>query len=88
MQKDLDDWVDSRYSKSGVKLNVCDEICGAARTSACYSMSVVAFCTKCPPNHLDLFTCSLGTLRHQFDASRISFEWLNSLQLSEYVIFI
>ena len=45
-------------------------------------------CTYCPPNHLDLFACSLGILRHQFDVSRMSFEWLNSLQLSEYVIFI
>ena len=48
----------------------------------------LACCTNCPPNYLDLFACSLGSLRHQFDASRMSFEWLNSFQLSEYVIFI
>jgi hypothetical protein len=44
MQKDLDDWVDSRYSKSGVKLYVCD----MCMMSTCYSMSVVASCTKIP----------------------------------------
>src|ERR1700733_6524754 len=40
--------------------------------------SLLTCCTYCPPNHLDLFACSLSTLRHQFDASRISFEITHS----------
>ena len=58
------------------------------RTSTCNSVLIVACCTNCPSNHLDLFACSLGSLRHQFDASRVSFKWLDGLQLPKYVIFI
>ena len=31
---------------------------------------------------------TVGSLRHQFDASRVSFKELGGLQLSKYVIFI
>jgi len=59
-----------------------------ASTSTCHLVPVVIFWTNCPPNHPDLFTYSFSTLRHQFDASRMSFKWLDGLQLAEYVIFI
>ena len=39
-------------------------------------------------NHLDLFACPLCSLRHQFDASKVSFKWLDDLELLKYVIFI
>ena len=58
------------------------------RTSTCNSVLIVACCTNCPSNHLDLFACSLGSLRHQFDVSRVSFKRLDGLQLPKYVIFI
>ena len=58
------------------------------RASTCNSVLIVAYCTNCPSNLLDIFACSLGSLRHQFDASRVSFKWLNGLQLPKYVIFI
>src|ERR1700689_2030111 len=58
------------------------------RTSTCNSVLIVACCINCPSNHLDLFACSLGSLRHQFDASRVSFKRLDGLQLPKYVIFI
>jgi len=58
------------------------------RTSTCNSVLIVACCTNCPSNHLDLFACPLGSLRHQFDASRVSFKQLGGLQLPKYVIFI
>jgi len=58
------------------------------RTSTCNSVLIVACCTNCPSNHLDLFACSLGSLRHQFDTSRVSFKRLDGLQLPKYVIFI
>src|ERR1700689_1990633 len=58
------------------------------RTSTCNSVLIVACCINCPSNHLDLFACSLGSLRHQFDASMVSFKRLDGLQLPKYVIFI
>ena len=58
------------------------------RTSTCNSVLIVACCTNCPSNHLDLFACPLGSLRCQFDASRVSFKQLGGLQLPKYVIFI
>src|ERR1700732_736569 len=58
------------------------------RTSTCNSVLIVACYTNCPSNHLDLFACSLGFLRHQFDTSRVSFKRLDGLQLLKYVIFI
>src|ERR1700732_3158822 len=88
MQKDLDDWMDSWYSKPQLTLNCKLKSLLFLCMTVWVSCTFLACCTNCPPNHLDLFACSLGSLRHQFDASRMSFEWLNSLQLSQYVIFI
>src|ERR1700683_522124 len=92
MKKYLDDWMDRWYSKPPLTTELQVEVLGVL-VQGCLdimhiSPSLLACCTNCPPNHLDLFACSLGSLRHQFDASRMSFEQLNSLQLSEYVIFI
>ena len=89
MQNDLDDWMDSWYSKP--QLTLVEVL--VVLVHDCLGImhiwpSLLACCTNCPPNHLDLFACSLGSLRHQFDASRMFFEQLNSLQLSEYVISI
>ena len=92
MKKDLDDWMDSWYSKPQLTTELQVEVL-VVLVQGCLDImhiwpSLLACCTNCPPNHLDLFACSLGSLRHQFYASRMSFEQLNSLQLSEYVISI
>ena len=71
------------------RLNISKQSCiRTTRTSTCNSVLIVVCCTNCPSNHLDLFTCPLGSLRHQFDASRVSFKWLDGLQLPKYVVFI